>query len=130
MLKVTTNLPEVCEQEPKLPSLAVTVCGVPEVSAKSHSTVWPAVTVTVAGSNFPTVFGSETIFTVAVPEPLLLPPVGRQLPPPPPAVLPPPQAANASALPAATIALFQTFTLASLKNELPRPEGNGGGSAR
>ena len=74
-------------------------------------------------------FPGRMLFDAFVHLPLVLPPVGLQLEPPP---LPPvelPQAASTSALPAATIAIFHTFTLASLKAELPRPECTGDGCA-
>src|ERR1700730_9533828 len=127
LLKVTTNFaPALCRHESKPPeSSDVTLCcGV--WSWKSHSTVWPMLTLTVVGSNLPMVLGSGTILTVLSPVPLVVPTAGVQLVEPPVLLLVPPQPASTRTVPAATIANFQTLTHSLLvRNALPQVESTG-----
>ena len=91
LLKVTTNFaPAFCKQESKTPESSEVTLWLIDVSWKSHSTVWPVLTLTVDGSNLPIVFGSETTLTVAVPVPLAVPPCGVQLDEPPLSLVLPP----------------------------------------
>jgi hypothetical protein len=67
-------------------------------------------TLTVGGANVPTVFGSGLILTTWDAVPLVLPPFGVQPPVPPLSLVELPHAASTRALPATTIAIFQTLT--------------------
>src|SRR5712692_8160714 len=129
-MKVTKNLaPALHRPESKVVlSSDVTLCWA-ELSTQSHSTVCPLVTVTVGGANVPTVFGSGLILTTWDAVPLVLPPLGVQAEPPPPSPLELPHAASTRALPAATIAIFQTVTCASLSERFSPGLSLRGGAA-
>src|SRR6266567_7163724 len=91
VLKVTKNFaPTLHKPESKVVlSSDVTLCWA-SLATQSHSTVCPFVTVTVGGSNLPTVFGSGLSLTTWDAVPLVVPPLGVQaeVPPSPPLELP------------------------------------------
>src|SRR5438128_9973586 len=104
--------PVFCKHDSNVPLSSDTLCCTPVLAWKSHATVSPTLTLTVAGSYLPIVLGSATSFTVCVGVPLVLPPVGVQLCPLSP--LEPPQLASSSAVATDPIAIFQTVTIAYL----------------